>query len=476
MIRMISSIKSRLRPWKADSSSHRVRNVVSNVPRKFEVDQRVHILDRFKSKKSLQHTFKWRSAEVISTSGTDIQIHFVGWDSRWDEWINTADAPHRVRQLHEHVPEGHVGPDGNPLSDSPEVSQPAKRKGSRSRSVGNIDSDASSSSYTDKIILPESSARDGKMGKPPRVKPQPATLLETGVRTGNQRNSDVMPVRSSGSRKSAGDPQAWDEDQSENNNPPRSPKVAGRRSTRVQSLLSDRAGPSTADDDGLEPADPDGGSPGSEENNRKPTKAKALCCDKCDGKHLTEQCPHFRKGRDKHPDALPAAKKPQLGRNAQREILRGARVVRQPPDGSCLYHSLSFGLQDGSHASTLRRQIASFIRENPNLNISDTPMKDWVKWDSGSSVQQYAQQVLYVLFPGLFLYCLTFLVLRKMARGGWGGGIEMAAVSRMKGVNVHVYEKCMLGYKRISCFDDPGASQTIRVLYQGGVHYDALVK
>lgn len=30
----------------------------------------------------------------------------------------------------------------------------------------------------------------------------------------------------------------------------------------------------------------------------------------------------------------------------------------------------------------------------------------------------------------------------RMAVSGWGGGIEMAAFSRMKKVNVHVYERC----------------------------------
>jgi len=44
-------------------------------------------------------------------------------------------------------------------------------------------------------------------------------------------------------------------------------------------------------------------------------------------------------------------------------------------------------------------------------------------------------------------------------------------------VNVHVYEasRRTSGYKRISCFDSPGAKRTIHVLYRGGVHYDALV-
>ena len=101
--------------------------------------------------------------------------------------------------------------------------------------------------------------------------------------------------------------------------------------------------------------------------------------------------------------------------------------------------------------------MASFIESNPTLTISDSPLKDWVRcnhrqqrlqpgvvesatrrgrgcspvyqsdlrrvqvfWDSGSSVASYC---------------------RRMAQGGvWGGGIEMAAVSHLKRVNVFVYQ------------------------------------
>jgi len=39
---------------------------------------------------------------------------------------------------------------------------------------------------------------------------------------------------------------------------------------------------------------------------------------------------------------------------------------------------------------------------------------------------------------------------------------------------VHVYERCGLGYKRISAFDHPQQPESkpvVRVLYCGGVHY-----
>lgn len=129
------------------------------------------------------------------------------------------------------------------------------------------------------------------------------------------------------------------------------------------------------------------------------------------------------------------------------------RVVPQPGDGSCLFHSLSYGLPDRSSASTLRKEICAFIAKNPELEIGDTAIKEWVQYDSGGSVSSYAQ---------------------KMSHGTWGGGIEMAAVTKMKYVNVHVYEKCREGYRRISAFD-VGAPKTVSVLYQGRMHYDAIV-
>jgi hypothetical protein len=36
---------------------------------------------------------------------------------------------------------------------------------------------------------------------------------------------------------------------------------------------------------------------------QQPSKNAKLCCDKCDGKHLTEDCPHYAKNREAHPDA-----------------------------------------------------------------------------------------------------------------------------------------------------------------------------
>lgn len=140
-------------------------------------------------------------------------------------------------------------------------------------------------------------------------------------------------------------------------------------------------------------------------------------------------------------------------------MLRGGRCVRQPGDGSCLFHSLCYGLNDGKSgrlsAKELREQLASFIGKNPKLDIAGDTIEEWVQWDSNLKVSDYA---------------------RRMAVSGWGGGLEMAICSLLKKVNVHVYERTREGFKRISCFDAPEVSnKTVHVLYQGGVHYDALV-
>lgn len=185
-------------------------------------------------------------------------------------------------------------------------------------------------------------------------------------------------------------------------------------------------------------------------------KAGKLCCDKCDGPHETDRCPHFKKLREKHDDAWSSYGKSKCSSDSGGDgapIVRHARVVTQPGDGSCLFHSLSYGLSDGSRAASLRKDICGFIAKNPEMTIADTAIKDWIRWDTNDSVQAYAA---------------------RMAEGTWGGGIEMAALTRMKKVNVHVYEKCREGYRRISAFEFPGAKKTVNVLYQGRMHYDAI--
>jgi len=197
-----------------------------------------------------------------------------------------------------------------------------------------------------------------------------------------------------------------------------------------------------------------------------PAEEACVKCDKCDGPHETLDCPHFRKARSKHKDAwseygrsksCPAG--PLDESDEASPILRNATVVKQPGDGSCLFHSLSYGLQDNSTAKELRKEISGYLAKHPNLKISDTSLKDWIKYDTGG---------------GLKYYITRMKGISGNSRS-WGGGIEIAAFSKMKNVSVHVYERCDQGFKRISTFESADASKTVNVLYQGRMHYDALV-
>ena len=140
-----------------------------------------------------------------------------------------------------------------------------------------------------------------------------------------------------------------------------------------------------------------------------------------------------------HKDAQKGKGK-DIGGSGGNFTLRNARVVRQPGDGSCLYHSyaipvhsarpstqpppfrsfvrsldlqypgrlppmislpaagatnnrLAYGMGDSASASGLRREIAAWVAANPDLEIADTPVSDWVRWDSNSSVAAYASKM-----------------------------------------------------------------------------------
>ena len=182
-------------------------------------------------------------------------------------------------------------------------------------------------------------------------------------------------------------------------------------------------------------------------------------CDSCDGPHATRDCPYFKgKPRDDHKDAFVNYNKGEAGGGGDAKptiVDRGrATVVKQPGDGSCLYHSLTFGLGSGS-AATLRAALADLVVTNPDQEIGGDPLRAWVLWESGLSPKAYAD--------------------RMRSDGQWGGAIEMALCAVMKRVHIHVYEKHTRGFLRISSFTGGDRCQkVVSVIYGGRVHYDAL--
>ena len=188
----------------------------------------------------------------------------------------------------------------------------------------------------------------------------------------------------------------------------------------------------------------------------QPPKKKGGPCDKCDGPHHADDCPHFKgKARDKHKDAWDRrGNKGVVGSvSSGPVVLRQARIVPQPGDGSCLFHSLSYGLRNTS-ATQLRAEVADFIAGNPNAEVAGNPLKDWVLWDSGMDVKAYAS------------------TMRTGAR--WGGAVEIAICAQIKRVAVHIYEQGGGGFARISTFGSDDSGQIVNVHYGGRVHYDAL--
>jgi len=200
--------------------------------------------------------------------------------------------------------------------------------------------------------------------------------------------------------------------------------------------------------------------------------AKTLVpCDKCDGPHATSKCPYFNgKVRDNHTDALgeymrlKKQKKLGTGNHASSlaDVLENVRgkVIGQPGDGSCLFHSLSYGLGGGMTAPVLRREIEDYISAHPDEDLNGTAIKKWVEWDSGNTVTTYTG------------------MMRNSSN--WGGAIEIAVCAHMKGIQIDVYERNSNGlFKRISSFK-PSTAPTnskskINVLYGGRCHYDALI-
>jgi sentrin-specific protease 1 len=186
-----------------------------------------------------------------------------------------------------------------------------------------------------------------------------------------------------------------------------------------------------------------------------------VCCDRCGKSHESSQCPHFRHERLDHPDAQ--VKLFDMG-DTSSSTLPGSlydsaevEVVQQPPDGSCLLHSISYGLEDGTSARVLREECCNFIRlSGESFTVNGNSLSQWIFWDCGRTCEGYVEDV------------------QKPTT--WCGGIEMACISHLRKCSIHVYKKNEEGkFMRITAFSyGQGKGKTIRVLYKGNNHYDAL--
>jgi len=143
------------------------------------------------------------------------------------------------------------------------------------------------------------------------------------------------------------------------------------------------------------------------------------------------------------------------------------------------------GYTCGPAPASRRRKICSWIGSHPNEVIAGSSVKEWVLWDTNKTVSAYVARVCLAgtlaqsprAFPcvhsmlvrvvgenvltdtKIFMLWLLLCAKMQMSKPGcWGGGIEMAACSRLFNINVHVYEIDRPEgeaprFKRISCFN-----------------------
>eukprot|EP00971_Amphidinium_carterae_P335482 6471359-Amphidinium_carterae.3 len=135
-------------------------------------------------------------------------------------------------------------------------------------------------------------------------------------------------------------------------------------------------------------------------------------------------------------------------------IVIEADVVKQPQDGDCLYHALSFALNDGTTSTTLKQEVRDFVQANPDFLVADTPLREWSAWereDIASSVH-------------------------ADSRIGWGGAVELAVLPELRKVNIAVFTQRSASneFLRTALFAHPSASRCVNLLFSHGNHYDVL--
>lgn len=154
-------------------------------------------------------------------------------------------------------------------------------------------------------------------------------------------------------------------------------------------------------------------------------------------------------------------------------FLSSARVIRQPADNSCLYHSLSYCLAaedlienvySHNDGFQLRTSVNTFIRDNGNVNINLAP-------EVRTSITEAVHMEGYS--------CQTYSQLMSNTNE-WGGVIEIATVAEMFAVNICIYipvhnsrlYKWLGTFRCSSCDAD---TTDIYILYKGQNHYDSLI-
>lgn len=129
-----------------------------------------------------------------------------------------------------------------------------------------------------------------------------------------------------------------------------------------------------------------------------------------------------------------------------------------PGDGSCLFHAVSAGLEQGSTAGELRGLAASCLAKQVDAEFNGATLRQWIEWETGLGPAEYA-----ALMRG---------------GGGWGGQIELALLSKCLQRPIQVFSPAQSdGYVLDHEFQPQAGFEgnaPVRVVFSGA-HYDALL-
>lgn len=125
-----------------------------------------------------------------------------------------------------------------------------------------------------------------------------------------------------------------------------------------------------------------------------------------------------------------------------------------PGDGSCMYHSCSYYLNE--NANIIRKRVANFIQTNGEYKINDLTLKEWLKHGENMSIDEYTK--------------------RTGQNGTWGGATELKFISIIYKVNIKILKGADLRcYKVVADIPHQGVDEyDTMYLYWSGSHYTHL--
>ena len=139
------------------------------------------------------------------------------------------------------------------------------------------------------------------------------------------------------------------------------------------------------------------------------------------------------------------------------------RILRQPGDGACLFHSLACLSRPPTIAAVVRARVVEYMRRHADLEVQGVALSQWIDWESRMDMDEYCA---------------------RMSRSDrWGGAIEISVYSLMNSTPVEVYERRGLFLRRIAHVSHEQTatanttdetSTVVRLLYSGRSHYDAM--